>query len=44
VRTLVLSHYVPTEGRGAPSDDEWLAAVRRHFTGTVILGRDLMEI
>lgn len=44
VRTLVLSHYVPTEGPGAPTDDEWIAGVRRHFKGHVIAGRDLMEI
>jgi ribonuclease BN (tRNA processing enzyme) len=44
VRTLVLSHFVPTEGAGAPSDAEWLAAARRHFKGEVVLGKDLMEI
>lgn len=44
VGTLVLTHYVPTEGPGAPSDDEWLAAVRREFKGKVIAGRDLMEV
>lgn len=44
VRTLVLSHFVPTEGPGAPTDEQWLDAVRQHFKGTVVLGRDLMEI
>jgi ribonuclease BN (tRNA processing enzyme) len=44
VKTLVLSHFVPTEGPGAPTDEQWLAAARRHFKGTVVLGRDLMEI
>ena len=44
VRTLVLSHYVPTEGPDAPTDDQWLAGVRKHFKGRVILGRDLLEI
>jgi ribonuclease BN (tRNA processing enzyme) len=44
VRTLVLSHFVPTEGPGAPTDEQWLAAARRHFKGEVIIGRDLMEI
>jgi ribonuclease BN (tRNA processing enzyme) len=44
VRTLVLSHYVPTEGPGAPTDDEWVAGVRRHFKGKVVVGRDLMEL
>jgi len=44
VRTLVLTHYVPTEGAGSPSEEDWIAGVRRHFKGTVIAGRDLMEI
>lgn len=44
VGTLVLSHFVPTEGPGTPTDDEWVAAVRRHFKGKVVVGRDLMEI
>jgi ribonuclease BN (tRNA processing enzyme) len=44
VKTLVLSHFVPTEGPHAPTDDEWLAAARPHFAGTIIVGRDLMEI
>lgn len=44
VGTLVLTHYVPTEGPGAPTDDQWLAGARRHFKGKVILGRDLLEI
>ena len=43
VKTLVLSHFVP------PDDPEvteamWLAAARRRFRGTVILGRDLLEV
>lgn len=43
VKTLVLSHLVP------PDDPEiteamWLDAAGRHFRGTVILGRDLLEI
>ena len=43
VKTLVLSHFVP------PDDPElteavWLEAARRHFTGTVIVGRDLLEV
>ena len=44
VSTLVLTHYVPTEGPRAPTDDQWIAEVRRHFKGRVIPGRDLMEI
>lgn len=44
VKTLVLSHFVPTEGPDAPSDEEWLAAARPHFKGTIVVGRDLMEL
>lgn len=44
VRTLVLTHFVPSEPTGAVPDDTWLAAARTHFKGEVILGRDLMEI
>jgi ribonuclease BN (tRNA processing enzyme) len=43
VKTLVLSHFVP------PDDPEvteaiWLEAARRRFRGTVIVGRDLLEV
>ena len=44
VGMLVLSHYVPTEGPGAPSDEQWIAGVRRHFKGKVVVGTDLMEL
>ncbi|HEY0874510.1 MAG TPA: MBL fold metallo-hydrolase [Vicinamibacterales bacterium] len=44
VGTLVLTHFVPTEGPGAPTDEQWVAGVRRHFKGKVIVGKDLMEI
>jgi ribonuclease BN (tRNA processing enzyme) len=43
VQTLVLSHFVPAEDPDVP-DEEWLAPVRRHFAGRVLVGRDLMEI
>jgi ribonuclease BN (tRNA processing enzyme) len=43
VKTLVLSHFVPT-GDPAVTDDMWLAAARAHFKGTVILAKDLLEI
>jgi ribonuclease BN (tRNA processing enzyme) len=43
VKTLVLSHFVP------PDDPEvteamWLEAAQRQFRGTVIIGRDLLEV
>ena len=43
VKTLVLSHFVPAEDPDVP-DEEWLAPVRRHYSGRVVVGRDLMEI
>lgn len=43
VKTLVLSHFVPAEDPDVP-DEEWTAPVRRHYSGRVIVGRDLMEI
>ena len=44
VGMVVLSHFVPTEGPGTPSDDQWIAGVRRHFQGKVVVGTDLMEL
>ncbi|MEO5569241.1 MAG: MBL fold metallo-hydrolase [Gemmatimonadaceae bacterium] len=43
VKTLVLSHFVPG---GFPflSDEAWLDAVRPHYPGRLIVGRDLLEI
>jgi ribonuclease BN (tRNA processing enzyme) len=43
VKTLVLSHLVPSDDP-AVSDAMWTDAARRHFRGTVILGKDLLEI
>lgn len=44
VGMLVLSHYVPTEGPGAPTEEQWIAGARRHFSGKIVAGRDLMEL
>lgn len=43
VKTLVLSHFVPG---GFPfiTDDQWRDAVRPHFSGEIIVGRDLMVL
>jgi ribonuclease BN (tRNA processing enzyme) len=43
VKTLVLSHFVPG---GAPfiPDEAWAAAVRPHFSGELIVGRDLLVV
>jgi len=43
VKTLVLSHFVPAETPEVP-DQVWLAAAKAHFSGEVIVGKDLMEI
>jgi ribonuclease BN (tRNA processing enzyme) len=43
VKTLVLSHFVPSEDP-AVTDQMWLDAARAHFSGTVLLAKDLMEI
>ena len=40
VKTLVLSHFVPPDDP-AVTDAMWLDAARRHFRGTVIVGKDL---
>lgn len=43
VKTLVLSHFVPGGFPFVP-DQVWLDAVRPHFAGKIIVGRDLLEI
>ena len=43
VKTLVLSHFVPPDDAGI-TDAMWREAASRHFRGTVIVGRDLLEI
>jgi len=43
VRTLVLSHLVPAEDP-AVTDAMWSDAARKHFSGRVIVGKDLMEL
>ena len=42
VKTLVLSHYVPDNDPAA--DRAWLTAAKSHFSGQVVLGRDLLDI
>jgi ribonuclease BN (tRNA processing enzyme) len=43
VKTLVLSHFVPG-GYPFVADDVWHDAVQPHFSGTLVVGRDLLEI
>ncbi|HEY5171005.1 MAG TPA: MBL fold metallo-hydrolase [Acidimicrobiia bacterium] len=42
IRTLVMTHQVPTPGIGTA--DEWVAAAREHFDGEIIFGEDLTSI
>lgn len=44
VRTLVLTHFVPSEPTGHIPEADWIAAAGRHFRGRIVAGRDLMEI
>ncbi|MGH7447782.1 MAG: hypothetical protein ACRELT_09500, partial [Longimicrobiales bacterium] len=43
VKTLVLSHFVPPDDPEV-TDQMWMDAARIHFRGTVIVGKDLLEI
>jgi ribonuclease BN (tRNA processing enzyme) len=43
VKHLVLSHLVPPDDP-AITDDMWIDAARRHFAGTITVGRDLLEL
>jgi ribonuclease BN (tRNA processing enzyme) len=43
VKTLVLSHFVPAETPEVP-DQVWLAGAKAHFSGEVVVAKDLMEI
>lgn len=43
VKTLVLSHFVPADDPEL-TDQVWTAAARVHFRGTVVVGKDLLEL
>jgi len=43
VKMLVLSHFVPPDDP-AITDAMWIDAARVHYRGTVIVGKDLLEI
>ena len=43
VKTLVLSHLVPADDAEV-IDQMWIDAARVHFRGTVIVGKDLLEV
>jgi ribonuclease BN (tRNA processing enzyme) len=43
VKVVVLSHLVPGNDPSI-TDEQWSEGVRRHFSGKIIVGKDLMEI
>jgi ribonuclease BN (tRNA processing enzyme) len=43
VKTLVLSHLVPGNDASI-TDDMWMEGARRHFSGRIVVGRDLVVI
>jgi len=43
VKTLVLSHLVPSDDPSI-TDEMWLEGPRKHFGGTIVVGRDLLEV
>lgn len=43
VKTLVLSHLVPADDPEV-TDQMWIDAARTHFRGSVVVGKDLLEI
>ncbi|HET8761902.1 MAG TPA: MBL fold metallo-hydrolase [Gemmatimonadales bacterium] len=43
VKTLVLSHFVPAEDPPI-SDAMWAEAAAKHYSGKIVVGRDLMEV
>ncbi len=42
-KVLVLSHLIPGDDMSI-TDDQWAEGVKRHFSGNVIVARDLMEL
>lgn len=43
VKMVVLSHLVPGDDPSI-TDEQWTQGVRKYFNGTVIVGKDLMEV
>jgi ribonuclease BN (tRNA processing enzyme) len=43
VKTLVLSHLVPSDDP-LITEADWLSAARKHFSGEIVLARDLLEV
>jgi ribonuclease BN (tRNA processing enzyme) len=43
VKTLVLSHFVPGDDPSI-TDEMWTEGARKHYSGTIVVGRDLLEV
>jgi ribonuclease BN (tRNA processing enzyme) len=43
VKTLVLSHLVPSDDPSI-TEEMWLEGPRKHYKGTIVVGRDLLEV
>ena len=43
VKTLVLTHLVPGDDPSI-TDEQWSQGVKKYFRGTVVVGKDLMEV
>lgn len=43
VKTLVLNHFVPGDDPSL-TPDKWIDAVRRTFSGKIVVGRDLLQL
>lgn len=43
VKTLVLSHLIPAEDP-LVTDTVWIDAARTHFSGEIVIGRDMLEL
>jgi ribonuclease BN (tRNA processing enzyme) len=43
VKTLVLSHFVPPDDPTL-TDEMWLEGVRKHYSGRIVMGEDLLEL
>ncbi|MBR0794189.1 MBL fold metallo-hydrolase [Bradyrhizobium jicamae] len=43
VKTLVLSHFVPGDDPDV-TDDDWTRDVKTHFSGRIVVAKDLMEL
>jgi ribonuclease BN (tRNA processing enzyme) len=43
VKTLVLSHLVPGDDPSI-TEEMWIEGARKYYKGTIVVGRDLLEV